>query len=81
MGSTGRIKWTAPTESETITFEERTLPRPEDISNDIVAEARKVATKEDRDWRRFRHGLITDDRLDEPPAHTGSTPTHMGKEA
>jgi len=65
LSSSNRIKWTAPTESETATFEERTFPEQYEEHVDIMDAARRVEKGPEKDWRRFRHGVATSEMIDE----------------
>ena len=65
LSSKNRIKWCAPSDQATPTFEERTLPEQYEERVDIVDAARRLETKPEREWRRVRHGVATKDVVEE----------------
>ena len=65
LSNKSRIKWSTPDDMETPTFEERTLPDQYEEHVDILDEARRLETRPEKDWRRFRHGVATKDTVEE----------------
>jgi len=65
LSNKSRIKWSTPGDGETPTFEERTWPEQYEPLADIWDEARRLETRPEKDWRRFRHGVVTKDTVEE----------------
>ena len=78
MSSSGNIKWSVPTEEESMTFEERTMPASGTMGandGDIMESAMLLGAAAEHDMRRCCHGLII-----EEPAVSESESEEDGEE-
>ena len=65
LSNQSRIKWCAPTDKETPTFEERTFPEQYEEQVDLMDAAKRLESRPEQDWRIFRHGVATKDVVEE----------------
>ena len=75
MINKGRILWSAPSDEDAVTFEERTLPSE---CSGIEQRVRDVDTPTDTHWRKFFHRLDVemdseDEAANSPRVHCGHT--------
>ena len=61
LSSKGRVLWSAPRKDATSTYEQRTMP---DEALDVGPEIRRFANPEEKNQRRFHHGLLPEVDLD-----------------
>ena len=60
----GEIRWGVPGDDELPTFEERTMVKMTPEKQGVLDDLLRLATENEVEWRRFRHGIITDKDLE-----------------
>ena len=62
VSSEGTVLWNTPKDGDILTFEQRSIP---DHSSGIKEKATAADLQTDRDWRRFKHGLPTEESMND----------------